>query len=220
MNMINIVTSFFIPKFRNDLNTEREAELKQTLDKNLESPLIEKVHLFVDDDLALEYITQLNSPKIIVISVGKQPTYTDLFEYATEKLAGKFCMSTNSDIYLRRFPDKLLKYLDNNDTVFALSRYEHDFSCPMINNYCGSHDSFIFKSPLKNTDFLPNINHLQNVWGSESVLMYELAKCNIKIYNPCRQVIIVHLHKSDLRNAGRIKINHTRKLRVKPSILK
>ena len=207
--MLNIVTSFFIPKFTSNLNADRYEELKMALNKNLESRLIEKVYLFVDDDLALEYITQLNSPKIVVIAVGKQPMYSDLFTYATQNLAGKFCMITNSDIYLNKFPSNLYKHLEDQNTVYALTRYEHDMSCPLIKKYqrCHSHDSFIFKSPLKNTDFISKIIHPQNVWGSENVLMTELNKCCIRIFNPCMQAVIVHLHKTELREHDRIRIN-------------
>ena len=204
--MINIVTSFFIPKFASDLNADRYEELKTALNKNLESQLIEKVHLFVDDDLALEYITQLNSPKIVVIAVGKQPMYSDLFTYATQNLVGKFCMITNSDIYLHEFTTNLYRHLEDNNTVYTLTRYEHDMSCPLIRNYKGSHDSFIFKSPLKNNEFINKIIHPQNVWGSENVLMYELAKCHIRMFNPCVQAVIVHLHKTELRDPDRIRI--------------
>jgi hypothetical protein len=207
--MLNIVTSFFIPKFASDLNADRYEELKTALNKNLESHLIEKVHLFVDDNLALEYITQLNSPKIVVIAVCKQPMYSDLFTYATQNLAGKFCMITNSDIYLDKFTSNLYKHLEDQNTVYALTRYEHDMSCPLIKKYrgCYSHDSFIFKSPLKNTNFISKIIHPQNVWGSENVLMIELHKCGIRIFNPCMQAVIVHLHKTELREPDRIRIN-------------
>jgi len=214
--MINIVTSFFIPKFASDLNADRCEELKMALNKNLECRLIEKIHLFVDDDLALEYLTQLTAAadkaadkaanKIVVIAVSKQPLYSDLFTYATEKLVGKICMVTNSDIYLSKFSSNLYKYLQDNNTVYALTRHEHDMSCPLIKKYNGSHDSFIFKSPLKNTDFIPNIMHPQNLWGSENVLMVQINKCGIRIFNPCYQALIVHLHKSDLREPDRIRI--------------
>ena len=45
--MLNIVTSFFIPKFTSNLNADRYEELKMALNKNLESRLIEKVYLYV-----------------------------------------------------------------------------------------------------------------------------------------------------------------------------
>jgi hypothetical protein len=171
--------------------------------------LIEKIHLFIDDDVALEYIKQLNTSKIVVIAVGKQPMYSDLFTYATQNLVGKICMVTNSDIYLYKFRSNLYKHLEDQNTVYTLTRYEHDMSCPFIKKYigCYSHDSFIFKSPLKNTEFIDKIVHPQNVWGSENVLMYELNKCGIRMFNPCYQAIIVHLHKTELREPDRIRIN-------------
>lgn len=220
--MINIVTSFFIPKFASDLNADRYEELKTALNKNLESPLIEKIHLFVDDEVALEYIHKLDNPKIVVIAVGKQPMYSDLFTYANENLDGKICMVTNSDIYLHKFTSNLFKHLQDNNTVYALTRYEHDMSYPLIKKYfwIHSHDSFIFKSPLKNTGFIDKIIHPQNVWGSENLVMYEMNNCGIRIFNPCIQAIIVHLHKTELREPDRIRINGRKGYPARPCRMK
>jgi hypothetical protein len=75
-------------------------------------------------------------------------------------------------------------------------------SSPLINNYHGSHDSFIFKSPLliKNID---NLNFYQNIWGSEAKLLETIYNSGIKILNPCYQIKIVHLHKSQVREKNR-----------------
>ena len=51
------------------------------------------------------------------------------------------------------------------------------------------------------------IQFYQNVWGSENVLLYELIKLDYNIYNPCKDIIIVHEHQTDIRNQGRIRIN-------------
>jgi hypothetical protein len=76
-------------------------------------------------------------------------------------------------------------------------------SCPLINRYQGSHDSFVFKSPLLPDNFINKITFTQHNWGSEAKLLQELYKNNIKIFNPCKQIIIVHLHKSEIREEDR-----------------
>ena len=91
---------------------------------------------------------------------------------------------------------------------------------PMIEKYCGSHDCFIFNSKLNFINNLNNIKHIQNVWGSENVVLYELKKANIKVYNPCYQIITVHLHESNLRNSDRKRINQKRSYIVHPDIVK
>ena len=217
--MINLITSFYISRLQAARNNQRNNEIRECLDKNLKNSLIEKIHLYVDDNEALEYINSLNNDKIHVISIGAKPLYSDFFSYALTNLKDKICMISNSDIYLADCVVSLFKKLDNN-TIFALTRYESDMTSPMIEKYCGSHDCFIFNSKLNFINNLNNIKHIQNVWGSENVVLYELKKANIKVYNPCYQIITVHLHESNLRNSDRKRINQKRSYIVHPDIVK
>ena len=118
-------------------------------------------------------------------------------------------MISNSDIWLKEIKkDYLINTLQQtNNIVYSLTRYEYDNSCPLIDDYMGSHDVFMFKSPI-NSDIIRRINHPQNVWGSENVLLFELNKFGYKIYNPCRSIIIIHEHKSGERNDDRVRINN------------
>ena len=93
----------------------------------------------------------------------------------------------------------------NNTTpnlLYALTRHEHDMSCKLIDKYQGSHDSFVFKSPI-NINILDKLNFVQHKWGSENKLIAELYRIGMKIANPCKQFIIVHLHSSEIREEGR-----------------
>lgn len=213
--MINLITSFFFSKISHHAIADRNKELQTCLQKNLENNLIEKIHLFVDDDIALKYIMKLNNPKINVISVGIKPLYSDLFGYAINNLQGKICMVSNSDIYIYECDINVLNKINEPDTVFSLTRYEHDLSCPFIDSYGGSHDCFIFKSPL-NSELLKHIAHPQNLWNSEGVVLYELQRINIKIYNPCFQIKIVHLHKSEIREDDRYTYGDDRRCFIYP----
>jgi hypothetical protein len=216
--MINIITSYYTSRLISNLNEERNNELKDCLNNNINNTLIEKIHLFIDDEEAFEYIKKINSEKINVISVGKKPLYFDLFNYAISNLKNKICMITNSDIYIKECDVNIFKNLEDNNTVFALTRYEYDLSCPLITNYEGSHDCFIFKSPINNV-FINNIYHSQHAWGAENIVLYELKNAGINIYNPCYQIKIVHHHASNLREENRPRINFQRSHIVYPSII-
>ena len=214
--MIHIITSFYISNLESGKNGERNIELQNALNNNLSNPLIDTVHLYVDNNEALEYILSLNNPKIVIISVGSQPLYSDLFNYANKELNDKICMVTNSDIYLHKCDIEILNKLNEPNVVFAMTRYEHDLSCLQIYRFYGSHDSFIFKSPI-NID-IDCIQHNQNVLGSENVVCYELRKNNNILFNPCYQIRIVHLHLSQVRNP-RNRINQTRSSWCRPNII-
>lgn len=201
---INIITSFYISK-----NSKRTDELCKSLTNNLNNNNIKKIHLFVDDNKCIEYLKnkhkELYENKIKICGIGNQPLYSDLFKYANS-LNNEICMIINSDIWLHSIENiNILKLLDNNN-IFSLTRYEHDFTCPLIDKYNGSHDAFLFKSPI-NVDLLKYIQHKQNVLGSENVVLYELERLKYKIYNPCIQIKIIHEHLSEVRDDNRIRIN-------------
>tara|TARA_B110000971_G_C20006290_1_gene499304 strand:+ start:1050 stop:1742 length:693 start_codon:yes stop_codon:yes gene_type:complete len=204
---IEIITSFYITT-----NKERMNELVKALDKNLHNKYINNIHLFVDDEKCVNYLknkfNKLFYSKIKICEIGKQPLYSDLFTYCNT-LKQKICMIINSDIWLYSIDNNYIfnKLKENNlKTVFSLTRHEHDLSCPLIKNYKGSHDAFIFISPI-DKQIIKNIKHKQNVWGSENVVLYELNKIKYKLYNPCKQIKIIHEHKSEIRTEGRKRIN-------------
>ena len=208
--MINLITTFYISK-----NHIRNNELKECLNKNLINPLIEKIHLYLDDDNALNYIKELNNNKINIIDVGKKPLYSDLFGYGINNLIEKICLVSNADIYIHECDLDILNKINEPGVVFSLTRYEYDLSCPLITGYGGSHDCFIFKSPL-NSDLLQHIQHVQHHWNSEGVVLYELDKINAKLYNPCNQIKIVHLHESNIREDNRITYSNERRFLLPP----
>jgi hypothetical protein len=204
--MIHLITSFYVISKKDDISLKRNKEILDCLKKNMENPIIKKIHLFVDDINALNIAIETNiNNKLYIIDIGKQPLYSDLFEYTIDNLKNEICMISNSDIYLYHCDLNCLNRIENN--IFALSRYEHDFTCPIIDNRWGSYDSFIFRSPLKK-DFLKNINHPQNVAGSDDSIVNNLVDNGYILYNPCFQIKIVHLHESGLRTYNEIKIAH------------
>ena len=75
--MINIITSFYVSKIPHPNIEHRNQELVDALLKNVQSPFVEKVHLFVDDDVSeIKFKTQFQSyidnEKIHIIEVDMQ----------------------------------------------------------------------------------------------------------------------------------------------------
>lgn len=118
-----------------------------------------KIHLYVDNNNALNKAITLNKDnKLNIINIGKQPLYSDMFEYAIDNLKDEIVMISNSDIYLYKCDLDILSKLNNN--VYSLSRHENDLKCKVYG--WGSHDAFIFYPKYINKNILKiyNINKM------------------------------------------------------------
>ena len=206
-NKIHWISSFYIISKKDPKSIQRNNEILECLYKNIHNPFISKIHLFVDDVCALNKVIELNKHnKIHIIEVGKQPLYSDLFEYAMDNLSEQICMISNSDIYLYECDLTVLSQLDKY--IYALSRHEHDLTCKVLG--FGSHDSFLFHgSLLKNKkEILKNMNHIQNLAGSDDNIVNILSDHGFKLLNPCFEIKIIHLHSSELRTYSSEKVAH------------
>ena len=93
--------------------------------------------------------------------------------------------------------------MKENKIAYALTRYEHDMTHPLINDYHGSHDAYIFNSKFINETIInEDTNFYQNFPGIESHIIKAFCDIGFNVYNPCIQIKIVHLHKTQLRNHG------------------
>jgi len=76
-----------------------------------------------------------------------------------------------------------------------------DMSCQNIDNMFESYDCYIFNSAFLNRSILNKyIQYYQNSLGIETRVITALFNNGFKPLNPCYQIKIVHLHKSNLRN--------------------
>ena len=190
--MINLITSFFRPN-----QQQRVDELIKCLQENIKSNYIKKIYLFFEKQEDLDYLKTIiknTRNKIKVILFHEQPTYQDYLNMANQ-LGGEICMISNADIWLKKCDYDLIHLLNKNPNIaYSLTRHEHNGSSPMIdkfNSQMMSFDAFIFKTPKFVTG---NINHVQNIPGSEQ------QSAKIRFFNPCKDIIIVHEHSSSIRN--------------------
>lgn len=203
---MDIITCFYYSD-----NKNRQQELESVLLENLNNNFINNIHLFMeikDSDIFLksEFINNPNYNKIIIVNFNNQPKYPDLFIYSS-KIKNKICCISNSDIRIS-IENNYLNLLDrlyNNKLIYFLTRHESDLSCPLINNFGGSHDAFIFHSDTVYYDIinldLSSIDYKQNTSGIEALLtLFFIETLNYKIMNPCYQIKLIHYHKSQYRS--------------------
>lgn len=203
--MINIVSTFYISNYSSDFDNLRTKELEDCIINNLSCSIIEKIHLFVDNEPSLCRLKEItnNSDKIVVIAIGKKPVYSDFFEYILENLKDDICMISNADIYLYEYQEDLIEKLKDIKIAYALTRHECDMTHPLIDQYRGSHDSYIFNSKYINKNIInEHTNFYQNFPGIETHLIKNFCDQGFQVYNPCFQIKIIHLHKTVLRRHG------------------
>jgi len=213
--MINLVTSFYNKKSDDPCVNERNNEINSTLISNLKSESIKKIHLFLDDEYSLSILNnniingnEFYENKIVKLLHYKQAKYSDFFSYAYDNLKYEIVMISNSDIYLYSCCNYIVnKYVNEQSQILALTRHETPDYKPLIDNYEGSHDAFIFNSPIKE-DIHMRSNFTQNNWGSENLVISLLVNNGYTLRNTCYQVIVMHNHKSKLRNDNRVRINN------------
>ena len=123
---------------------QRQIEIEETLQRNLDHPSVANVHLLVTQESAEKRLMSLplhNKHKIIVQRITMMPKYRDFFEYANEKLQNRIVVFMNMDIYLGEGFQLINKtFLVEKKVCYALTRSGRvELRCNMTGSrrYCG-----------------------------------------------------------------------------------
>ena len=151
-----------------------------------------------------------------------QPTYGDLFRLAGQLFHGQPVMVANADIYVTDagfqwpalaaefFPDAKRPAAgaspsDAADSAgapvaLALTRTEDENTlfAPLIDDYRGSHDAFVFRAPMAPA-VVAACDHPQNCYKAENIVVHELRRAGYRLANPCRRARVFHRHATDVR---------------------
>ena len=114
----HLITTFFKGTYKQD----RIDELVMALRLNLRNPLIARVHVLFEDEDPTQYILDPElRHKLVAVKVAHQPTYMELFNYGSEKLArGTMAIIANADIYFDHTL-RCLKTMNRNWAQLCLS---------------------------------------------------------------------------------------------------
>ena len=199
---------------------QRQQEVEETLQRNLNYSLIAAVHLLINQPLAerrLHKINLHNKDKIVVHHIKGFPTYRNLFEYASDRLQNELVAVTNMDIYLEEGFEKVNKtYLVEQNLFYVITRHgRQEQRCNMSgkpgychSNYFGSHDTFIFVLTHRlDEPVLSELDNNMHVFGVENVLLWVLkSRMNKTLLNPCSYLKVYHNHCVDIHGAARTRI--------------
>lgn len=214
---MNLITTYY-----KTLNQLRNDEIDSCLNINCQNNNIDEIYLlnnilydlsFINDPL--KKITQY----IISNEEDYKLKYSDAIKFINEKMKGKICILSNSDIY---FDDTLSKI--NNTIIknnfFALLRYDEDleknknifkrFDVPRDD----SQDCWIFLAPLNIS--LNKINFSLGTLGCDSIFAYYIYETGINLSNPSLDIVATHRHITNFRTYTSDDIIHGKYCLIKP----
>lgn len=188
----------------------RQTEINECFLRNLHHPLIRVLHILCESEEVMKYYTELakqyeKEMKCIFTMYGKQPSYADLVMYVKESIAdNKIICIQNSDIYIdTNLSPQFLETTVTPNTFVSLTRHEHTddahtactvSTCPLIWDYQGSHDTFLFRTPIPQNFPFESVRIPQNVYGAEAVFMKAWKDTGKSLTNPCFDIRIFHRH--------------------------
>ena len=200
----------------------RMAEIFECLERNLNNTMIVYVHVLVFSEDDITYLRSLklrNFHKMIFHKNDKWPTMLDQFMYASKYLQGKVVVICHQDNYIGEGWEKVNHaVLMRERLMYALTRHPSPSKCngTTLSAHCGngfpyigSHDTFVFyvREPIDRQK-LSELDVTPNVSGMENVLIWLFkTRFNYRILNPCKVLVVHHLHCITVRDTGRKRIN-------------
>ena len=213
---------------------QRQEEIEETLQKNLNHNLVTTVHLLVNQPLAEQRLSEQNfhnKHKIFVHRINALPKYRDFFDYVNDRLQNQLVVITSMDVYLDEGFEMINKtFLVKSNISYALTRHgRQEKRCNMggKRGYCGvsyfgSHDTYIFvlTQPLDES-VLAEFDYNMHVFGVDNRMIWILKnRMKKKLLNPCQYLKTYHNHCVDIHGSVRKRIsgssNRTKGAVVKP----
>ena len=178
----------YIEYFRAD-HEERRREIMNALHANLQCPFLDSITIFAEDE-----VPPLPTSRCPVrIIRGARQTYQSIMAVANlNEDETAIHVIANNDIALSRGFERLHELLDDQ-TFVALSR--HELSGVFDVHPAVSQDLWAWRGPsrITNADFYMGRRGCDNRIAAEAYL------AGYQLMNPCRDLIILHHHRSQQR---------------------
>ena len=191
---LDLLVGFYV-----DADASRSAEILECLRRNASNPLIDRVHVLVEEADQPEQLCS-RFPDLGLLDVewvpyGRRLTYRDFFAYANRTLSGRYAVVANADIY---FDDSLARLggCDLGGRLLCLSRWdEQPDGGSRFFDHPASQDAWIFETPIREfpCDFLLGVP------GCDNRLAHEAGAAGLAVSNPSRSIRAHHLHASGIR---------------------
>ena len=199
----------------NETNQQRQQEYIKCIDRNCDHPLIQVVHVLYDtakDDDENVLLNYLKSKEVIITYIEGRPTYGRCFDMANDQYANYKVIICNGDIYFNDTLQYLVDY-DLTGKFLALTRWEErsDGSITPYRRRYGrrrrltretrdSQDAWIFQTPLCK---FQKSDIKMGMPLCDCRIAYQAQKSGLKVFNPCKTIQCIHVHRSGQRHYTR-----------------
>ena len=220
---VEIITQFFLAEMKSGESdsSDRGAEIRHALLRNLNNPSVSRVHLLTErhfswKDLGIS-LPELKA-KVEQTVIGHRLQVLDAFRYAEQRLGGRLCALLNADIYVDQRVGRsrfLLEHYTEGaaNAVLALLRWEehrlmqfrpradaqgayiHTSHFSRLTNV----DGWIFRAPLaigptEEHEYAFDLGRLR----SDNRIAFLLSRRHV-VVNSALDVRLYHVHKSPKR---------------------
>lgn len=199
-----------ITQYYNETCRARQREMMDSLHENLNNSNLDKIHLLQYDQMD-DLLPQQHPKLCIHKSSNPRLSFGEALRHVNEHLQLKIAIIANNDItfdkslHLLR-EERVVKAIANKYSAFALSRIEPDehigIGSQCSHKYVGSHDAFVVHSPVPQSLILGLTNVYLGQAGADARFVYEARNVGLIVGNPCKDMIILHHHKSNHRTSG------------------
>lgn len=200
---------------------ERDRELLDVLQMNLNNNGILAIHIIYHDERVVKHIMSQRlrfTHKLIFHWVqSTNPTYEDALLYIGKYLLDQLVVFTNQDIYLDRGWDVLdHRKIKERKLMYALTRHgKEERYCKMRDDcarsapYRGSHDAFAFVlTEMPKEKDLALLKHSNDQFGVENIMIFLFReKLKYEVINPCFVLYIYHVHCAGVFSKNRVRVN-------------
>ncbi len=196
----------------NESNPERCAEYIACMEKNLQHPCIDSIHIVYDtakDDEINGLLNYVKSKKVAITYTHGRPTYEFCFNVVNQQYPHANIILSNADIYFNETLNLLQNYNLANKFL-ALTRWDvkSDGSLELFKQFTKegtfndtasylSMDVWIFKAPIKQ---FKNAQFQMGTWACDGYIAYQAYISGLEVLNPCLSIQCCHLHLSKIRH--------------------
>ena len=197
--MLILFAQYYVPDSK-----KRAAEINQCFERNINNDLISKFIIYFEKQEDMKLIP--DNKKIIKKYHPHRMTYAYWLKETEQQNEGTLCMLINSDIYLTKSIDHLIKnikVIQEEKKFIALTRYNpvnNGFELNSNPHWC--QDSWAI---VKDNAALPSALLQETAFelgqpGCDNKFAYVMHSYGFTLSNPCYEVCTVHLQESATRS--------------------